>query len=147
MPHQIHTFSEDQIRDEDKPYWKVTLSDGNQYIQHDILSGRVAWLDLKEYCETNGVCVRDMYIVFRCHTEHVYSSVGSDGVFFRKMSLGSFGDRRTAQFYLIGSVSNGRISVDHWRVPELLKEDFDTREANEHENWSVIWNLNQDSME
>lgn len=142
-----HIFTEDQILNEDKAYWKVILSDDSVYLEHDILSKQIAWLELKQHCETNKVFVKDMYIRFRCHLEHVYSIGESDGVFFRKMSLGSFGERRTAQFYLIGSVSNGTIFVDHWRVPEILLEDHDTRPVNDSEDWSIIWNSNQDLTE
>jgi len=104
--------------------WYATLSDGTEAIQDDERPGlkiTSAWERLGIYCKEKGLWITSMKIQFRSHIEHVGSDV--DGFFFCKSIIGGI-SAKNANCYLTGTLSDGILKVEQWKIPELVKTPF-----------------------
>jgi hypothetical protein len=128
--------------EKDLPYWFVTLNNGETIYADDHRYGDndKTIVRLKNYCKKNELQVKTVVLKFRSHGELALSLKDDESFFFRKKALGSFGDDKTSHFYLFGSVKDGIIKVQHWRIPELILEESDERDLTDDCEESIIWN-------
>lgn len=135
---------------ESTPRWVAVLSDGSEHYQDD---GRpdtdeVAWIRLRDKCRESGLFITDMYLVFRSHTERREHYKGADGYWFRfgvKAGFGVGRNKKTKQINscLIGVIRGQEMSVDNWRIPELIIIESDVRSVDINDE-TIIWsNLEQ----
>ena len=141
---------DDFIRDKDKTYWSALLSDGRWVYQDDDRPGEAeprAWVRLQQFCNDNDLFVTQMKIRFRSHEETVPSS--TEGYFCRNRVLSCFSDSKSKTFagYSLGPIINGKIHVETWNVPEIIRcelEPVDIRDIAGNED-AIIWNKKSDS--
>jgi hypothetical protein len=108
--------------------WVVTLNDGNRVYQDDDrpeMNPKSAWERLGLVCEANKLYIVDMYLQFRSHLEHLPSN--ADGYYFAKSIMGSFGSDKNWHFYVVGTLKNGILKVDTWKLPELIINESEER--------------------
>lgn len=135
------------IEDKDETIWIATLSDGRKVYQDDDRpehTERRAWVRLQEFCKKNNLYVVSMTVKFRSHQEDTKKS--SEGYFFRKGILGSFGSDKSIRFYLTGPIIGNKIHVTKWRVPEIIIEEEEIRDIEGNED-GIIWNQNLKALE
>jgi hypothetical protein len=116
-------FTEELQTERGVALWRATLSDGSNVVMDDHRFGlrpHSAWLRLREYVAERNLWVTSLGITFRSHRQLGVIPDDADGYFFCKSSLGSFGERETLAFYLIGSLTGGKLVVQQWQVPELV---------------------------
>jgi len=114
---------------EGQTLWIATLDDGTTVYQDDDRDGispPSAWLRLREHCRVNSRHIVRLFLRFRSHVEHLPEN--ADGYFFCKAALGVFGNDHTQHFYVVGSLKNGILTVDKWKIPELIRWETETRE-------------------
>lgn len=112
--------------------WVVKLNDGNLVYQDDNRPDAVppsAWERLGIVCKANNLYIVDMYLQFRSNIVHLPSN--ADGYFFSKMAMGGFGSEKTWNFYIVGCLKNDILTVEHWKMPELLQYEVETRNVDE----------------
>lgn len=127
----------------ERPRWIAHLSNGEKIIQDDGRPGvnpPQAWLRLKEYCRQNSLSMVNLTLQFRSHHEAPLPTNAWAYYFINKIAAVQGGP--TLGFYLIGVVGeDGKLKVQHWKIPELLcfgEEIRNLEEAGE----SIIWRNN-----
>ena len=124
--------------------WIVKLSNGESIFMDDDRPGlpeRSAWLRLKEYVKSNGLDIEEMIVKFRSHVVRV-NYEKPDGFFFRHGILGSMGSSKNTEYYLVGTVKDGILSVRKYQVPEIEVVSEETRDVQECRE-SIIFNGNK----
>ena len=123
------------------PSWSVVLNNNESIYQDD---GRPncfpasAWKRLKIYCEINNLYITNMYFGFR---DNIYSLPSDkDGYFFSKGALGCFGSLKTTHFFIVGTLTNDILEVTYWKVPEMLKEQTETRNVEQSKECLITKN-------
>lgn len=101
--------------------WAATLSNGVT-IYEDRPS---CWIDLKKYCEQEGLFIESLRIVFRDNTYHVKPA---DKYFVGKAVGSNFGNGESLHFYLTGRLSGDILLVDKVSVPALIRESTEQRD-------------------
>lgn len=126
------TFTPDDFineRYESESRWIVTLSDGRKVYQDDDRPGvfpNSAWVRLGTFLEnTPELSIVGMSIGFRDHIIQVGDN--ADGYYFVKSACGSPGSEVTLGFYVVGTLSNGILSVQSWKIPEIILTYEETR--------------------
>ena len=125
----VCTSYDDFLQDKDQAVWYVTLSDGSSVFQDDDRPGfePIAWLRLKNHCEINKLNITGIFVKFRSHVE--FSGSSDEGYFFRRKALGGWGMEKTDQYYVIGTIKDGVIHCKHWKIPEVICDEEDDRDA------------------
>lgn len=111
--------------------WIANLTNGERIYQDDgrpEVEPESAWLRLKEYVHTNKLAIRDLIIQFRSHIVQV-NKEPVDGFFFRNKILGSFGNPECTNFFVVGTLKDGIVSVTSYQIPEIEVESTDTRKV------------------
>lgn len=127
--------------------WIVTLDNGVIVYQDDVGQGNLrpgthltSWERLQNYCGNNKNYIVDMKLQFRSHIENMPANV--EGYFFRRSILGGIGIMRTSRiipdtfFYLVGILKDGKVTIQKWRVPELIlnTDEEDIRDPDDFDN-------------
>lgn len=118
--------------DRGEAVWRAELSDGTVATMDDGRPGcepRSAWLRLAAHCEDRGLSVVKLWLEFRSNAARDILPERADGYFFSKCVLGMFNAADTLSFYLVGSLHQGKLVVQRWKVPELLLLDVEERDA------------------
>jgi hypothetical protein len=114
---------------ENNPIWTVIFNNGETVYRDDGREGletNSAWIRLYDYCKENSLYITNMTIGFR---DNVYSlRANQDGYYFALGALGMFGYDKTLQLFFVGTLQNGHLSVQSWKVPEMLDRDWDDRD-------------------
>jgi hypothetical protein len=117
--------------------WRARLSDGTEAVMDDGRPGEdppSAWLRLRERVGNTGVRITGLSLQFRSHQQESILPANADGYFFRKSALGFLTGTETIESYLVGHLTDGRLFVQRWRVPELVlveETERDPAEAGE----------------
>jgi hypothetical protein len=123
----------------EKPRWLAVLNSGKTVIQDDYrpgLANHSAWLRLKEYIEETGDNIVELKLQFRSNHESPLPK-NADGYFFSHM-LASVNGGENIGFFVIGWVEDGKLQVQKWHVPSLLREEtMDETRGTESE--AIIW--------
>ena len=117
-----------------RPIWIVKLSNNETVYQDDGRPGvktPSAWLRLKSYCEKHNLRITEMHIHYRSHIEHIGSDF--DGYYFCKGAGGFLFSDITVSSFVIGTLSGDVLNVSHWKLPELIVMQTETRNRNENE--------------
>lgn len=110
--------------------WFAKLS--NDEIWYEDPLNDNSFKELKSYCDTNSLWIKEFYIRFRSHTEKVFEDDNYDGFFFIKSIIGFFGSNRNSNMYNVGYVSNDVITSNKWSTPEILQTESETRKLSEY---------------
>ena len=86
-----------------------------------------AWIRLKQYCKETGLYIKSMKIAFRSHEVDVGEE--ADGFYFCKGASAFMTSNITNELYIIGTLNDGVLRVEKWKVPELIKEGTELRNA------------------
>jgi YHS domain-containing protein len=110
------------------PIWIATLSDGSTVYQDDDRPGEEpasAWERLGLHCKNKGLYITGMKIKNRSHVEVVEK--GGDGYYFCKcVGKFMFGDQ-TSHSFIIGTLKHNVLKVRKWNLPEIIPDEFETR--------------------
>lgn len=127
----------------ERPRWIAHLSNGERIIQDDGRPGvnpPQAWLRLKEYCRQNSLSVVNLTLQFRSHHEAPLPANAEAYYFINKVAAVYGGP--TLGFFLVGALTeDGKLRVQHWKVPELVYFGEETRKL-EDAGESIIWRNN-----
>lgn len=113
---------------ENNPSWTVTLESGLTVFQDDLRPGvepHSAWERLYNYCHLNNDYVKSMTIRFRSNVHHI--SDNADGYYFSKGARGLLCSTRTINLFFVGTLNQGILRVQCWKVPEMLPEAIEER--------------------
>lgn len=137
----VSTCIDEEMQKQDLTRWIVTLDDSTVVYQDDVGQGDLrpgtdltSWERLINYCKNNNNYIVGMQLKFRSHMENMPSN--AEGYFFRRTILGGIGVMRTFRvipdtfFYLVGTLKDGQVTIQKWRVPELVlnTEEEDIRD-------------------
>ena len=112
----------------DRPIWFVKLSNGETVYQDD---GRPnifpssAWLRLKRYCQSKHLRIIGMHLQYRSHVIHIGDDC--DGYYFCKSAGGFLFSDKTIDSFVIGILTGDSLEVKHWKLPELMLMQTETR--------------------
>lgn len=108
--------------------WVALLADGRQVFMDDTRPGEEpssAWLRLR----ASGEKVVGLHLRFRSNAVHPLP-VGAEGYFFSKSVARTDGLPHTLAFYIIGVLTNHKVMLQRYKVPELtLVDSFDRDEV------------------
>lgn len=114
------------------PIWIASLSDGSTVYQDDGRPGEEppsAWERLGQHCKDGNLHITGMKIKNRSHVEVV--GTGGDGYYFCKCAgKFMFGDD-TNHSFIVGVLENGELRVRHWSLPEIIPNEFESRDPSE----------------
>lgn len=128
------SFEEDEYTlalKEGEGRWYVVLNNGQKVYQDDERPHTYphsTWLRLQEYCRLNKLYITAMYLQFRSHTEAIEAD--ADGYFFSKSAMSGFGMNRTFNYFLIGTIKHNTLTVNSWKLPELIVNETEIRDIN-----------------
>jgi hypothetical protein len=111
--------------------WIVTLSNGDTIYCDDTRPGIEpvsSWVRLRNYLNETKLRIVNMYIRFRSNTVGIEPNC--DGYFFCRCARGWYGDSKTLEYFLIGTLKNDILTVEKWLVPELIFEEREVRDVN-----------------
>ena len=112
--------------------WRGTLSNGQTVIQDDDRPGvdpPQAWLRLQKYACENKLSIVKMWLQFRSNVQDKILPENADGYFFCKQACSFLhGSSKTFHFYVLGSLQNGKLVVQRWKVPELVMIEQESRD-------------------
>lgn len=114
--------------------WVVTLSNG-QKVYDNNRENVSTWVELHDYCYTNGLYITDMYVHFRSNHYHLPSN--KDGYFFSKLVLGGLLEESNSYSFLLGYEENDSIIVHKIRVPDLTLQTIENRDPS-NMNYQLI---------
>lgn len=123
----------------ERPRWIAHLSNGERVYQDDgrpEMEPPQAWLRLKDYCRQNKVDVVNLTLQFRSHHEAPLPANAKGYYFINKIVKVQL--MPCIEFLLIGYVIDGKIKVQHWKIPELICFGEDEREITKAGE-SLIW--------
>lgn len=127
---------------EDKSLWFVDLSNRERIWMDDNRPGvqpRSAWLRLRMYLEEIKADIVGFYIKFRSHLESPLLH-NAQGYFFCHKLLAGLGDDDIIKSFLIGDFDGKGVSIQEWRTPELIQENFEYRPLEEIKQECLILN-------
>lgn len=110
--------------------WSVVLSDGTTVFQDDYRPGvypESAWIRLKQHCQDTGLFIKSMKVAFRSHEIDIGED--ADGFYFCKGASAFMTSNITNELYIVGTLNDGMLRVEKWKVPELIKEGTELRNA------------------
>lgn len=116
------TFDPDYA--EGNPRWQVILNNDETIYSDN--NNPSAWIRLDKYCKDKGLHISSMSFGFRSNMVHLPAN--ADGYFFCKGARGLMGADRTLQLFIVGTLQNGVLSVQYWKVPEMLPEQTEERD-------------------
>lgn len=129
----ICTQNDDYVKNfrECNASWIVTLSSGLVIYQDDGRPGtnESAWERLYQHCQDTGDYITEMSFGFRSNKKRLPSN--AEGYFFCKGVMGCFGNSKTIQHFIVGTLNNDRLIVTKWKVPEMLDQEVEERNPNE----------------
>lgn len=111
--------------------WRARLSNGDVVIQDDDRPGMdppQAWLRLQDYVRKNGLSITKIWLQFRSNIQADILPENADGYYFCKQALSFLHGSKTFHFYILGSLQNGKLVVQRWKVPELVLVEKEERD-------------------
>lgn len=119
-------ISLDQDQFENSPRWEAHLNNGiTVYSDGEYIDGASDWERLQNYCKDNNVKIDTFLIAFRDHKVFVDKS---DGYYFRRMFLGSFGGTNK-EYFIVGGGVAPLITIYKYALPELMLYESEEREV------------------
>ena len=109
---------------ETNPRWEVELNNG-ETAYHDN-EAPSSWLRLRKYCQDNNLWIVKMKFGFRNNVKSLPDN--ADGYFFCRSALGMCGWEKTTHYFIVGTLQNGSLQVQYWKVPEMLDEQTEQRD-------------------
>lgn len=114
--------------------WVAKLSNGENIYQDDFRTydnfsderRYSTWTRLRYYCYDNNLYIVGMLLQFRSNVQHLPEN--AEGYYFCKSILGSLASAKNWHFFVAGAVQNGILTVNRWRVPELIVTEQEVRE-------------------
>lgn len=119
--------------------WVVRLNDDTEVFMDDNRVGinpPQAWLRLKKYCEENNKWIEKIHLQFRSHCEAIPS--GKDGYMFCRCARGYFNSESTVHYFLIGYLEKGKLIMERWMAPELIRENVEERDINNYKDLIIF---------
>lgn len=114
---------------ESNPSWIVELESGLVVFQDDFRPGVEpfsAWERLYNHCHTEKDYIRGMTIKFRSNAQRIPDN--ADGYYFSKGVRGALFLTRTINLFFVGTLNEGVLRVQCWKVPEMLPEAIEERD-------------------
>jgi len=111
------------------PCWVVTLSSGLVVFQDDFRPGiepHSAWERLYHYCHANDDYISKMIVRFRSNVQSLPEN--ADGYYFSKGVRAGIYAVRTLHLFFTGTLNNGLLEVQCWKVPEMIPELIEERD-------------------
>jgi hypothetical protein len=124
-------FTQEQSLRHRQAEWRAQLSDGTVVIMDDNRPGvqpASAWLRLARHVQEHNLAICRLWLQFRTHVEQDILPANAEGYYFCKSALGFLTLKDTLHFFLVGYLTNGKIMVQKWCVPELLLLSVETRD-------------------
>lgn len=112
--------------------WVVALNNGETIYQDDDREGvepASAWIRLKEYCTRHGIWIVRMWLQFRSHVVPILPD-DAPGYFFVKLAFGVWGDQKSYDAYIAGTLDGDIVRTACYKVPELELMGVSERPAN-----------------
>jgi|SRR6185312_1610020 len=109
--------------------WVARLSNGQVVFRNDNIPGinpRNSWVRLKEYCELNTLYIESFKLQFR---SHIINLPASAGYWFTYSILAS--PINTVHRWGVGTLEGNEISIEFYRVPELIVVETTKRSMEE----------------
>lgn len=124
---------------EDKTQWVATLCDGTVVYKDDEREGQEiqsAWIRLQKFCRENKKSIIDLHLRFRSNIIHVLDR-DSDGYFFANKIVQLIGGP-SFDFFVIGSIKNGKIFTKTFKTPELIQVEESERSLDEYIDFVIL---------
>lgn len=116
------------------PRWEVILNNGETI--YDDVEAPSAWIRLRKYCQDNNLWIVKMLFGFRTNMRSLPEN--ADGYFFCRSALGMCGINKTIHYFIVGTLQNGSLEVQYWKVPEMLFENKENRKTNENDECLIM---------
>lgn len=112
----------------DELTWIAELSNNQHAFQtHDTKT----WLNLKEYCDNHDLTINWIELQFRSHIERIEPA---DAYYIAQTMSGTLFTDNIFNGINVGRLVNGHLSVDTWRVPELVVVDNNIRDIAKYQH-------------
>lgn len=127
---------------DDKPFWRVNLSNGATVFQDDYRPGLLehsAWTRLRNYIHTNpNIAITNMLLQFRSHVVLIANQ--QDLYYFSKGVLAN--PRFSQECFIAGcdSIHAGDVKICWYSIPELEIVDQEVRKVNSNNAQFIIVN-------
>lgn len=109
--------------------WVVTLNNGETIYADDGREGVEpisAWVRLASYVKEHELRIVSMHIRFRSNTMSLEPNC--DGYYFCRCARGWYGDTKTYEYFIIGTLKGDILKVQKWLVPEIIFENEEIRD-------------------
>jgi hypothetical protein len=119
--------------------WVAGLSDGSTVYADDNRPGvepYSAWTRLKRFVETKCLAITSLELRFRSNSISIHVGEAS---FFCRAGLGFFNGGSQIDFFIVGWMKNGILTVQRYSVPDLILVDQEIRES-ASAGECLIWN-------
>lgn len=119
----IHNYQETY------PSWEIMLDSGLIVYQDDYRPGvkpYSAWERLYHYCHESNDFINRMTIRFRSNVHALPE--GADGYYFSKGVRGGIYSTRTLHLFFVGTLIKDVLTVQCWKVPEMMPEVIEERD-------------------
>lgn len=118
-----------ESRMEGNVIWMVKLDDNTVVLDDGERSGRSAWLNLKDYCISNGRKIKEMKLRFRSHYEGVPH--GKNYMFVKSVLGHLMGPQM--EYNIIG-VEQDDFKIYKFKTPELILELVESRDIEQYKD-------------
>ncbi|NDA64586.1 MAG: hypothetical protein EBX50_21535 [Chitinophagia bacterium] len=119
--------------------YEVDLSNGLKIYSDDNRPGLEepsTWIRLQEYITREQVDITGFRIRFRSNVQHI--GYGADGYYFAHASLSHFGDSKSLDYYVVGTLKNHELKVKRFEKPALINMQEDVRNWKEAKQCLII---------
>lgn len=94
---------------------RAILNNGTEIYLRDFYE----WMDLKEYCKVNKLCIDKVGLQYRSNSIEI-DTTGTDAVYLVRSILATFGEN-TRNTYTVGKVYGTKVKKTIWITPELIQ--------------------------
>lgn len=129
-------FVESLQTDRKSAIWFAEMSDGSTIYMDDGRPGaepHSAWIRLGILVRRNGLSIKRLGLRFRSNILSDILPSDAEGYYFRRAALGQLTDTETLEFMLVGSLTGELVSIQKWKVPELVLMETESRPANDQD--------------
>lgn len=143
----ICTSYDSYLHEIDTTVLVITLSDGTKVYSDDGRYGEFdkAWLRLATHLKETALQIESISIKFRSHVEVAATRNPNTVGFFYTQGAACWIGQPTAKYFIVGTVEKSGdsnvIKSSKWRVPEVIKEEDETREIVNYSE-QIIWDNN-----